>query len=183
MGRYGTTTHPLHQAAARCQLQTRVGKRAKQRNADHHDPQRVTAVVIAQHLTRRDIAMALAQQPLPLEKQHAGQRHGHGQQCQLTELQAVAHHQRREAQQRPSTKGRPSSKEPENPGRQPATGQQKVSWPGLHTRAADTPQHTVGAVQGQQCKQPDQDLAHLISRPCGTTGCAPCSKSHGFHSG
>ena len=72
MGRYGTTTHPLHQAAARCQLQTRVGKRAKQRNADHHDPQRVTAVVITQHLTRRDIAMALAQQPLPLEKQHAG---------------------------------------------------------------------------------------------------------------
>ena len=183
VSRYGTAAHPLHQAAARCQLQTRIGKCAKQRNTDHHDPQRVATVVITQHLTRRDIAMAFTQQPLPLEKQHAGQRHGHGQQRQLTELQAVTHHQRRETKQRPGTKGRPGGKESEHPGRQSAAGQQEVSWSGLYTSATDTPQHAVSAVQGQQRKQPDQNLAHLIFRPFGTTGCEPCSRFHGSRSG
>ena len=64
---------------ARClELDAEIGHAEDERDDDGEEAHRVRAVVVAEHLARRDIAKALAQKPLALEEQHPGEGDGDG---------------------------------------------------------------------------------------------------------
>ena len=162
-----TVGQHVEQITRRVQLHAEIGDREQQRDQHRQQADCVAPEIIGQHLAGSQIAEALAEHPLALEKQHPGKRNGDGVEGRVGILEAVAIDQPRMAHEGPARKRRRRRRQDEQPKGQLATGDEEIGDRMHQLRAAHTGPHAITPVQGHKNEQPDDFRGHVGILPCG----------------